>query len=208
MGVEPTFLPPFPNPALGVHDHRRPRLESAHPSEVGAASDTGAGQELRHRESVFRFSELAQALRDWPLEFLADIAVLESEFGTVGFSDTGVRNPSDATPIGHYPDCTPCKVAWSPTRAAVLLSIPAFAQNSAGLPPTFGHQFGRPQAPDALPSSLIGMRAMSRGIQGRHQPSTTFASSPDSAGSSSQWSKAIVTMTSTDELRPGPNPVR
>ena len=112
MGVEPTSLPPFSTPALSVHDHRRPRLESAHPSEVGAASDTGAGQQLRHRESVLRFSELAQVLGDRPLESLAGIAALESELGVFGFSDTGVPSSSDATFVRHYPDCTPCKAAW------------------------------------------------------------------------------------------------
>ena len=31
--------------------------------------------------------------------------------GAIGFSDIGVRGPSDAPPIRHYPDCTPCKLA-------------------------------------------------------------------------------------------------
>ena len=82
------------------------------PAEVGASSDTGAGQQLRHRQSVLRFSELAQVLGDRPLESLAGIAALESESGAIGFSDTGLRVLSHATPIRHYPDCTPCKVAW------------------------------------------------------------------------------------------------
>ena len=33
-------------------------------------------------------------------------------FGAVGFSDTGVRRPSDATLIRRYPDCTPRELAW------------------------------------------------------------------------------------------------
>ena len=103
MGLEPTFLPPFSNPALIVHDHPRPRLESAHPAEVGAASDTGAGHQLRHRESVLRFSELAQVFGHRPLESLSGIAAMESELGVFGFSDTGVRSPSVANPYQTSP---------------------------------------------------------------------------------------------------------
>ena len=55
--------------------------------------------------------------------------------------------------------------------------------------------------------SLISRSGMFRGKQGKHQSSTAFASSPDSAGSYRQWSKAIVAMTSTDELRSDPNSV-
>ena len=137
MGVEATSLPPFSNPALSVHNHRRPRLESAHPAEVKAASDTGAGQQLRHRESVLRFSELAQVLRDWPLEFLADIAVLESDPAPLG-SQTPASEAPLTQPYRKLPRLHSVQSRLALIRAAVLLSIPAFSQNSAGLPPTSG----------------------------------------------------------------------
>ena len=57
----------------------------------------------------------------------------------------------------------------------------AFCAESDGRPLDLRHQFGWPQALDALPPSLIRRSGMSRGIQGRHQPLTTFVSSPDSA---------------------------
>ena len=162
-------------------------------------------------------------------------------------------------------------MALPPSRAKLLgtdacrsaVECPAFCTGLGGRPPDLRHQFRWPQAPDALPPSLIGMRAMSRGVQGRHQPSPTSVSSPDSARSSWQWSrgcrhihrlsresgnpkaigskcvfdsyrildsrfrgkdgnrrletdilnlttlpKAIMAVTSTDELRSDPNPVR
>ena len=57
----------------------------------------------------------------------------------------------------------------------------AFCAEPGGRPPDLRHQFGWPQALDALPPLLITRSGMSRRIQGGHQPSTTFAGSPDSA---------------------------
>ena len=175
MGVEPTFLPPFPTPALSVHDHRRPRFESAHLQEVGASSDTDAGQQLRHRESVLRFSELAQVLRDWPLEFLADIAVLEGDRHRWVLRHRRPQPLSDITLTATRPNSLGTDTCHS------AVDYLAFFAELGGPPPDTRHQSGRPQAPDALPPSLIRMRAMSQGIQGRHQPSTTFAGSPNTA---------------------------
>ena len=150
VGLEPTSLPPFSTPALGVHDHRRPRLESAHPPEVGAASDTGAGQQLRHRESVLRFSELAQALRDWPLEFLADIAVLESDSAPLGS-----QTPASEAPLTQpLSDITPTAPRAKPLVTATChgaVECPGLCAELGGRPPDPGHQFGWPQALDALP---------------------------------------------------------
>ena len=150
MGVERTSLPPFPNPALSVHDHRRPRLESAHPPEVGAASDTGAGHQLRRRQSVLRFSELAQVLRDRPLEFLAGIAVLESELGVFGFSDTGLRGASHATLIRHYPDCNPPESRSTDTCRGAVEYL-AFCAELGGPPLDLRHQFRWPHSLYASP---------------------------------------------------------
>ena len=137
MEVEPTFLPPFPNPAFGVHDHRRPRLESAHPSEVGAASDTGAGQQLRHRESVFRFSELAQALRGWPLEFLADIAVLESDSAPLGSQTLAPAAPLTQPLSDITPTATRAKPLGPDTCRGAVESL-AFCAELGGRPLTSG----------------------------------------------------------------------
>ncbi len=51
----------------------------------------------------------------------------------------------------------------------------AFCTGLGGRPPDLRRQFSRPQALDALPSSLMGMRGMSRGIRGGHQPLPTIA---------------------------------
>ena len=200
--MEPTFLPPFPTPALGVHDHRRPRLESAHPPEVGAASDTGAGHQLRHRESVLRFSELARPSGTGPLSSSQTLPYWKAiRHRWV------LRHLAPGAPIRHYPDCNPPETLGTDTCRRTVEYLAFFAE-LGGRPPDLRHQFGRPQALDALPPSLIRRSGMSRGIQGGHQPSMTFAGSPDSAWSSCQWSKALMAMTSTDELRPDPNPVR
>ncbi len=132
MEVEPTFLPPFSTPALGVHDHRRPRLESAHPPEMGAASDTGAGHHLRHRESVLRFSELARPSGTGPLSSSQTLPYWKA-----------IRH---RWVLRHWRPEPLSDITLTATRqrrlvlipAAVLLSISPFSQSSAGVPLTSG----------------------------------------------------------------------
>ena len=128
------------------------------------------------------------ALRNWK----ANQAPLGSQTPVSESSLT--QPPSDITPTAIR-----AKSLGTDTCRGAVDHL-AVCAKLGGRPPDPRHQSGRPQAPDALPPSLIGMRAMSRGIQGRHQPSTAFAGSPDSDGSYRQWSKALMAMTSTDDL--------
>ena len=180
MGVEPTSLSPFSTPALSVHDHRRPRLQSAHPSEVGAASDTGAGHQLRHRESVLRFSELAGSQRTGPLSSSPALRYWQANQAPLGSQTLAPAAPL-TQPLSDITLTAPRAKSLGTDACRSAVEYFAFCAVPGGRPPDLRHQFGRPQALDALPSSLIGMRAISRGIQGRHQPSTTSVNSPDSA---------------------------
>ena len=201
MEVEPTFLPPFPT---------------------------------RHSVSMIIADSDSSPLTPWKwvqhqtlaLATRCDIGSLSSGFLTwpgprVPGRHCGTgkrirrhwvlrhRSPSPLTRYPHQtlPRLHPAQSRLVLLRATVLLIISPFAQSPAGLPLTPRHQSGRPQAPDALPPSLISRSGMFRGRQGKHQSLTAFASSLNSAGSYRQWPGAIVAMTSTDGLRSDPNPV-
>ena len=82
--------------------------------------------------------------------------------------------------------------------SVIAVNIPSRSRGQTTMPPG--------PAP-SLETPRDTRSGMSRGIQGGRQPSTTSAGSPDSAWSAWQWPRAIMAMTSTDELRSDPNPV-
>ena len=141
-----------------------------------------------------------------PLEFLAGIAVLESDPAPLSSQTPASEAPLTLPPSDITLTAPRAKSLGTATCRGAVDHL-AFCAEPGVPPPDLRHQFGRPQALDALPPLLIRRSGMSQGIQGGHQSSTAFASPPDSDGSYRQWSKAIVAVTSTDELRSDPNPV-
>ena len=104
-------------------------------------------------------------------------------------SDTGALSLSDATLIRLYSDCTSRRVTCTDPCRRILEYLGLCAE-LGGRPLDFRHQFGWPQALDALPPSLIspwkcGLRAMAlmRSAQFSHSRSPVpDPSSPEVLG--------------------------
>ena len=171
MGVEPTSLPPFPTPALGVHDYRRPRHESAHLSEMGSSSDTDAGHQLRHRETVLRFSDLARPSGTGPSSPWPALRYWKANQASLG-SPTPASEAPLSQPLSDIIPTAPRAKSLGTATCRGAGECLAFCAKLGGPPPDLRHQFGRPQALDPLPPSLIRRSGMSQGIQGKHQPFT------------------------------------
>ena len=122
---------------------------------MGASSDTGADHQLRHQETVLRFSDLAQVLRDWPLEFLAGIAVLESDPAPLS-SQTPASEAPLTQPLSDITLTAPRAKSLGTDKCCGAVDYLAFCAESDGRSPDLRHQFGWPQALDALPPASSG----------------------------------------------------
>ena len=83
---------------------------------------------------VFRFSELAQVLRDWPLEFLAAIAVLESDPAPLGSQTPASEAPLSQRLSDINPTATRAKSLGTDTYRGAVDHL-AFCAGLGGRPP-------------------------------------------------------------------------